>query len=336
MLPGSVRTSMGRKPPLVVGNFRAQDAFDGVDRIGVGVVVGHVHGAVDLGRGARVVDDEGISGLLYPRPHPNGFRQTVGLDFRRELPVGQAAQGVAHGLLRAALDLFRQRAQIIQAVFIQQIAQALFRQAVRRELGVDVAHHQVGHAHVVADEVDERPVGLAAPVHLHHRDLEALLVDLPRVGRADFPADVRQVGRAGREPDEFLPVEHRLHDVHVGQMAGPVPDVVGDEDVAGLQRLGRKRSQEMTDRYRQGADERGDAGGGLHEGVALIVSDHAREIVRLAHERRERGAHQRRRRLVHDADEPPPEHFQRDGIERHQPSTSMTMWPPASFLKRAS
>ena len=187
----------GPETPLVVGNFRTQHALDRVDRIRIGVVVGHVHGAVDLGRGACIVDHQGISGFLYPRPHPNRLRQAVGFDFRGVFPIGQAKQGVAHGFFRAALNLFGQRAQIIQAIFFQEIAQALFRQAVRRELGVDVAHHQIGHAHVVANEVDERLIRLAAPVHLHHGNLEALFVDLPGVGGADFPADVRQMGRTG-------------------------------------------------------------------------------------------------------------------------------------------
>ena len=101
-----------------------------------------------------------------------------------------------------------------------------------------------------------------------------------------------------------------------GRWPVPVPDVVGDEDVAGLERLERKLLEEMPDRARHGADERRHAVGRLRDRLPLRVGQHAREVVRLAHDGRERRALQRRRGLVGDRDEPRPDHLERDGVER--------------------
>src|SRR5262245_2744630 len=65
----------------------------------------------------------------------------------------------------------------------------------------------------------------------------------------------------------------------------------------------------------QGADERRDAAAVLRQGIAALVREHAREVVGLVRERRERRAHDRLRRLVDHRDEPRPQHLERDRVE---------------------
>src|SRR5471032_476260 len=98
-------------------------------------------------------------------------------------------------------------------------------------------------------------------------------------------------------------------------MAGAEPDVVGDQHIAGGERLGREEAQEMLHRLGQRADEARDALGGLDQRLARLVGDHAGEIVAFAHQRGERRAHHRHRRLVDRRDQAPPKEFQFNGIK---------------------
>src|SRR5208282_990712 len=67
-------------------------------------------------------------------------------------------------------------------------------------------------------------------------------------------------------------------------------------------------------RAAQGHVEGRDADGVLGDGVPLGIEDDAGEIVGFPHDRRERGAPERRRRLVGNGDEAGPHHLERDRI----------------------
>src|SRR5262249_57008958 len=105
--------------------------------------------------------------------------------------------------------------------------------AAPRDLGVEIAHHEVGHAHVGADH---RLQGLADPsrlVELHDGDEEAFLVDLARLGREDVAADVRGVAGGGEEGYEVAAAEHGIADGHVVEVPRGVPRGVWDDHLAG-------------------------------------------------------------------------------------------------------
>ena len=105
------------------------------------------------------------------------------------------------------------------------------------------------------------------------------------------------------------------HHGDVVEVAGAEPGIVGDDDVAGLQRFGRIALQHVAQRDRRAADERRHAEGALRDGVGLGVEHHAGEIVALVDDGRERGAHQRRDDLVDERDQPVPHDAEADGVE---------------------
>src|SRR5262249_59207485 len=115
--------------------------------------------------------------------------------------------------------------------------------AAPRDLGVEIAHHEVGHAHVGADH---RLQGLADPsrlVELHDGDEEAFLVDLARLGREDVAADVRGVAGGGEEGYEGAGAGHGVADGDVGEGPRGVPRVGGDDHIAGGPGLERVDSE---------------------------------------------------------------------------------------------
>ena len=114
---------------------------------------------------------------------------------------------------------------------------------------------------------------------LHDRYLEPFFEDLARLRRTDSAADVRRVRGARGEPEEIAIEEHRLRDADVGKVSGSHPRVIGDEDIAGCQRLRRELAQEVPHRARQGTDEGRDAVRRLGDGAAARIREHAREVM---------------------------------------------------------
>src|SRR6185437_10515544 len=99
----------------------------------------------------------------------------------------------------------------------------------------------------------------------------------------------------------------------------------------------RKEAQEMLHRVRQGADEAGDAFRRLDQGLASRIGQNATEIIALAHQGGEAGSYQRRRGLIDDGDQAPPQQLQLHRIEplRHagtdistEPSFNTSASPP--------
>ncbi len=185
---------------------------------------------------------------------------------------------------------------------------------VARHLRPQVADRLVRHAHVGADHPDERLVRLAAPHQVHDRDPDALLVDLVRAAAVDAAADVGRVAAGGEEGDHAAAVEDRRHDRHVVDLAGRLPGVVGDQHVARLERVGRVGVHEVAHAGGHRVDVAGRAGERLGHHVRVAVEHAAGEVLRLAHDRREGGAHQRHLLLVDDRQQPVPEHLEAQDV----------------------
>jgi hypothetical protein len=172
-----------------------------------------------------------------------------------------------------------------------------------------------GSAHILADQRHQRLVGLAGAQQLHRGNLQSFFEHFPRLWAANLAADVRRMRGGGAECYELGPTEDGLCDRDVGQVPGSKPQIVGDQYIAGRKRFRWKKSQKVLHRGGKRTDETGDAFGGLDEGFPGRVSHDAREIVALAHQCREAGAHERRRRLIHQRDQPTPKQLQFHRIE---------------------
>ena len=237
----------------------------------------------------------------------------------------QLADGLPHGALRAADDLVGQRLQPLEAELVHELQQPLAADGTAGDLGVKIAEDHLRQARVLADQRDERLVGTAGVVELQDGNLQAFLVDLARLRRQHVAADVGGVAGRRKEGDAPVAAEDRRADRHVVEVAGRLPRIVGDQHVAGRQPRRRIGGQEVLHRQRHRVDVTGRAGDGLGHHEAPRIEHAGREIAGLAHDRGERGALQRGRLLVDDADQPVPADLQRDGIEGHHPSSTTSV-----------
>jgi hypothetical protein len=198
------------------------------------------------------------------------------------------------------------------------------------DVGVYVAHDLLWHPHVASDQFDQRLVDDALAEQLADRQQQPLVEHLGGGGREAHAADVGQVGDAHGVGDQPALAEQRPHHADVEQVAGADDRVVGDDDVARPQRLGREAGQHVRQGHRRGADEDRDGAGALHQQPPLAVEQHHRQVVALAHDGRERGTDQGLDDLVRDRDQAVPEDPQGDGIEIAGAHAGRSSVPPIS------
>ena len=209
----------------------------------------------------------------------------------------------------------RQRGQVVEAVLVHERQDLAPADLVAGDVGHHVADHLLGHPHVGADDLDQQLVEPALVVELADREAQALVIDLRRRRAEARAADVGQMRDAERVGDDAALAEHGPHHGDVVEVAGAEPGIVGDDDVAGLQRLGGIALQHVAQRDRRAADEHRHAEGALRDRVGLGVEHHAGEVVALVDDGGERGAHQRRDDLVDDRDQAVPHDAEADGVE---------------------
>ena len=153
--------------------------------------------------------------------------------------------------------------------------------------GIQVSHDLVGFADVVADQVQKIGVDLARVGEAHDGDEDPLLVDLVRVGTEAAAADIHDVGRAGEERHQRAVAERGRDEGEVVQVAGALPGIVGEVDVAAPHGGLADRRDEVADGFRHGVHVAGRARHGLRQHVAIGVEHASRQIARLAHGGRE-------------------------------------------------
>ena len=179
---------------------------------------------------------------------------------------------------------------------------------------MDVADHLLTLADVLGEQGHEVLVQHAGSVELHGRDLKALLVDLTGVQAVLGAADVGDVAD-GADDGHHLPVaEDGRDDGHIEEMASADPRVVGDQDVAGLERLHREPGQDRLDRERQRQVEDRHRAGRVSERVAARVEDLAGEVLGLADDQRERRPPDGEPALLDEVDESAPHDLEPDRV----------------------
>ena len=144
---------------------------------------------------------------------------------RLEAAVGQARERRPHDPLRVGVQLVHRRDDPVAPSPLAELADAPLGEAVRGELGAEVAAALVGVPHLRDERVED------AVVEPGRRDHDALVRERARAGghapglRA---ADVGVVGASDREADRGARDER-----HVGEVRPAGVGVVEDEDVVG-------------------------------------------------------------------------------------------------------
>ena len=199
---------------------------------------------------------------------------------------------------------------VVEAQLVEHVVQALDAGVVAGGQRVDVTHHLVGLADVGSDHRDQVAVEAASLGQLHHRYEQPLLVDLRGVGPEAPAADVHHVGGGAEVGDQPVGPEHGGDHGDVVEVAGALPGVVGEVDVAGVYAMGADPLDEVIDRRGHGVDVAGRAGDGLGHHPAFRVEDPGRQVPGLTHAGAEGGAHQAEGLLLHHRDQPVPHHLQ--------------------------
>ena len=172
---------------------------------------------------------------------------------------------------------------------------------------VDVADDLIGLRTVAHG--DEVVVELASLDPLQDRDSHAFLVHLTGLGAGSM-ADVDDVA-VDEEADND--VSRRITedglDGDVVEVAGALPRIVGDVDVAWIDAFRTDVVDEVADRGRHRVHMAGGAGDGLGDHSALPVEHAGRQVTGLADRRREGGTDQGEGLFLDDRDEPVPHHL---------------------------
>ena len=102
---------------------------------------------------------------------------------------------------------------------------------------MDVAEHLIGIAHVLRQQAKQRLVRPSLLVEFHRRDLDALLKDLPGAQGILGATDVGDMADGAHQADHISIAKDRRHHGDVEQMASAQPGIVGDERIAGSERM---------------------------------------------------------------------------------------------------
>ena len=284
------------KGPLIAWAVGIERAFDWICRVGIGVLHDRIDAARDLFRGpleikldVRATDGQPALDVGFI------FIDPVRFDRGGPGPVRQRRDRLAHGGLGTAAQLRRELGQIGEIGVVEELLQASLANPLRRDLGIEVTNHLIGHADVCANDVSYELVLLIVLNELDRHQAQALLEQLARITGPTGTADVGQMRDRAGEADELAAVKNRRCHGDVGKMARAEPGVVGDDAIVGPPAFDRDSSQHRLDGTRHHADEGWNTSGVLGQAIAFGVQQHRREVVRLPNQRRERRPQQRPR-----------------------------------------
>ncbi len=261
-------------------------------------------------------------------------RRLVAVDAHRRGPgaLRQLADRLRHALAAAADDRLAQHIEIAQREFAHHRHQPAAADLVARDQRIDIADHLHRLANIGADHRQQVLVHLAGTREPQQRDEQTLVVDLPAFRRLADAAHIDQMRRAGEQRHDAPVHEGRRHHDQIVEMAGALPRIVGDVDIAFLHLGDREHVEEMPDRTRHGVDVTRRAGDRLRQHPALQVEHAGGDVAGLARRGAEGGAHQGLCLLLHHGQQTVPHDLEfdlRDVPARHASISSITMSSPA-------
>ena len=148
--------------------------------------------------------------------------------------VGKAIEGVASALLRIGVELVDKAVERGLSQPLHHLDEAPGAQGVGRDLGAEVAGRLLLGADIGDEHLENVGIQPAASGDLHHRQHQALLIDLaasrqtPRLGAAD----VDMMGQVGSVSDNVPLMEDGRQDDDVVQVHAALVGIVGGQLVA--------------------------------------------------------------------------------------------------------
>ena len=201
------------------------DAERGVHRPRHGAVRAcEIRGDVIAGLGQCEADGESLPG------------HAIAVDDVRKpaLPIGHAAQRLAHHHFGIVEHGAHDPQQLRRAVFLGQPHHALHAAPVGRDLRAHIAQPLRRRADIGEDDRFHIRVRLAVAIEPHRRQAQPLAVDLGdrAVAAGRGAADIGPMRAHAAEAQQLAAMEGGHHDVHIGQVRAAAIGVVVDEDVA--------------------------------------------------------------------------------------------------------
>ena len=135
-------------------------------------------------------------------------------------------------------------------------------------------------------------VHLAGAGQARDRHVQTFLVDLPAIRPKAAPTDIDDMAGTGEQSDQTIVVEGRCHDREIVQVAGPLPRIVGDENIAFAHRVDGEFLKEKPDTGGHRVDMTRGAGDRLGEHPPSGVENPGGQVASLAGGSAERGADQ--------------------------------------------
>ena len=257
-------------------------------------------------RRAGIID---MDAILADRHLGGEGQRPVVTVHRQAVAVGallQFADRLDRRKARGLDDVLAQPVEIGDAELLHHLHEPAAAFVVARGERIDVALDLQRLAHIGPDDAQQVLVHTPLARQRHQRDRQPLLVHLAAVWSHTEPADIDDMDRAGEEPHRLGAQKGRADHGQIVQVAASQPRIIRDVMVAGPHGLQREGVEEMLDRRRHRIDVAGGAGDRLRQHVAVAVEHTGREVARLAHRRRERGAHQGLRLFLDHGDQPRP------------------------------
>ena len=289
---GSMYTD-GIERASVVRDVRSDDAPH--PERGVRIGVGHrdVDAPTRLGSGAGEIYVDAVVGHGQGAHDVDRLFDAVDTHCRIPGSVRQFADRAEHGMVRRRDDVAGQFIQISHGVLVHHRDEACRAGLVAGCQGVNVPDDLDGVTNVGLDDRHDVRIEDAVGGELQDRQVETLVVHLFRVGSETGPADVHDMAGAGEQRNQLASQERRRDHHDVEQVAGSLPGIVGEEDVARSHLRSGELLEEMQYRIRHGIHMAGRAGHGLGEHPALRVEDARGQVAGLTGRRAEGSPHER-------------------------------------------
>ena len=290
----------------IVRDFRRDDAFDAEGRIGLGVAHRTVDAEIRGAGGALEIDEDFAVADCQRGAEVDG--RVVAVDAHLAAPAAfrQRVDCLLHRGPAVPDDMGAQVIQCIEVILLHHPDEAAAPGLIARHQGVDIALDLHRLAHIGADQGEQPFIHRAGPRERHDRNEQSFVIDLFAVGGEPDAADVDDMAGAGEQGDHRPILERRRDDRQVVQVAGSLPRVVGDVDVAFLHAPGRKHVEEMDDRPGHGIDVSRRTGHRLGQHLSFEVEHAGGNVARLAGRGAERGPDQRLRLFLDDGQQPRP------------------------------
>ena len=236
-----------------------------------------------------------------------------------------------HRCARTLDDVVREIRDAVLPELVQHLPQPFAADVVAGGERVHIALGLHRLTSVRAHHVEQCPVHLSALGELHEREVDPLGVDVLRIRTVADAADVDEVAGAREDRHEAAAMKARRRHHEVVEVAGALPWIVGEVDVAVRHRLQGKGGDEVVHRLRHGIDVSGRSGDCLREHSPLQIEDTRGEIAALAHHRGEGGAQQGLRLLLHHREKAIPHDLHVYAVNR-----SMLAHGPSGAARRSS